>query len=82
MDEQMTISLPLRKLAEQIGDEVTEDMGKVAFYFHVCTALAEAGHARISKDDLAQVTLIAFQRRQDRFPKVPILNAVGVYAQE
>lgn len=82
MHEELTIGLPLQKLAEQIGDEVTEDMGMIAFYFHVCTALAEAGHARISKDDLAQVTFIAFRRRQERFPKVPILNAVGVYAQD
>lgn len=80
MDDELTISDELRKLAERVGDEATQDMDVTDFYFRLCFELTRAGHMFIPQDDLAQVTLVAFQRRQDRFPDVPILNRAGVYA--
>ena len=70
----------LRSLAETVGDELTQEMRLGAIYHHACMALAEAGLAHISKDELADFCLAVFQRRQDRFPSTPIFNQAGVYA--
>lgn len=69
----------LRSLALQAGDDAEEGWGLSVFYIFCCQVLVNAGLAWIDRDRLADFVFVAFQRRQDRFPKVPVLNRAGVY---
>jgi hypothetical protein len=74
-EEEMLLSL-----ARVVGDEAQEGEGFVPFYMRCCQALIEADLAWIDREHLEEFVYQAFQRRQDRFPRTPILNAAGVYA--
>lgn len=70
----------LRSLALVAGDECEQHWNMVACYMHFCQVLIEADLAAISRDELEEFVLVAFERRQERFPRVPLLNWAGVYA--
>lgn len=72
----------LHSLAQQAGDDAKPEWGLSLFYTYCCLVLIYAGQARIDRDQLAEFVYLAFQRRQDRFPNVPLLNTAGVYAME
>jgi hypothetical protein len=70
----------LASLAIVAGDEAQEGWGLVSFYMHCCTVLIEADLAGVNQEELEQFVFVAFQRRQDRFPRTPILSPEGIYA--
>lgn len=70
----------MSSLAIVAGDEAQEGWGLVGFYMHCCQVLIEADMASIEHEELGEFVAIALKRRQDRFPSVPILNQVGIYA--
>ena len=75
----MNLDEQLHTLALSAGDHAKEEWGLGTFYIYCCFVLIAAGLISVDRERHAEFFFVAFQRRQDRFPKVPILNDVGIY---
>lgn len=67
-------------IATATGDRIKVDANLGQIFLMVAHDLGKHGILGLDQEHVELAVSTAFQRRQDRFPDVPILNAAGFYA--